>query len=325
MTKKLAKVETRYNDDFDFGLEPANFDDIEPVSTQEIDEVVLEIAETEDEENLDALQAFLKDVSRFRLLSPEEEYVTAKKVTQGDERARQLMIESNLRLVIAVAKGYRKPDSSFLDLIQDGMIGLIKAVEKFDPSRGFKFSTYATWWIRQSISRGIADTSRTIRMPVHIVEKFNKILKVKKELFLTLNREPSIEELAEAMGMPVGEVERIITSAQTPASLDRPISDNGDEDHEFKEYLVDSLNPAVDEEVFLGVRDSILDSVIDHLSFREQRIIEMRYGLNNRDTMTLEDIGRAFNITKERVRQIEVSSLEKMRKMAIAQPLRDFE
>ena len=151
------------------------------------------------------------------------------------------------------------------------------------------------------------------------------ILKVKKDLFVTLNREPTIDEIAEVMSLPANEVERIITSAQTPASLDRPISDNGDEEHEFKEYLVDSINPAVDEEVFTGVRDSILESVIDRLSFRERKIIEMRYGLENRDTMTLEDIGRAFNITKERVRQIEVSSLEKMRKMSIAQPLRDFD
>lgn len=315
-------VTSSLSDDFDFDAE--HVDELELISEEELSRAFDDVPEDGRGDSLDALQSFLKDVSRFELLSPEEELLTARKVVAGDERARTKMIESNLRLVIAVAKGYRKPDSSFLDLIQDGMIGLIKAVEKFDPSRGFKFSTYATWWIRQSISRGIADTSRTIRMPVHIVEKFNKILKIKKELFIELNRDPTNEEIAERMDIPVSEVERIVTSAQTPASLDRPISDSGDEEHEFKEYLVDSITPPVDTEVFTAVRDGILADVLDRLSFRERKIIEMRYGLDDNDTMTLENIGRAFNITKERVRQIEVASLEKMRKMSSAQSLKDF-
>jgi RNA polymerase primary sigma factor len=276
-----------------------------------------------EEQSLDALQIFMKDVGRYPLLTAEQEKLTAQKVVQGDLAARQLMINSNLRLVIAIAKGYRKPESSFLDLIQDGTIGLIKATEKFDPSMGYKFSTYATWWIRQSISRGVADTSRTIRMPVHIVEKFNKIIKSKKKLFGDLDRDPTIEEIAELAGIPVAEVEKILSMARTPASLDRPINES-DEDHEFKEYLVDSTAPATDEAVFMDIRDELLNDVLDNLSFREKKIVELRFGLDGRDPKTLEDIGRAFNITKERVRQIEAICIEKLRKMSLAQSLRDF-
>jgi len=310
------------SDDFDFN----GVDEVELVSEAELRAAVAEAVEIKESlaAPTDALQAFLRDVSRFSLLSTEEELKIANRIVAGDPKARQIMIESNLRLVIAVAKGYRKPDTDFLDLIQDGMLGLIKATEKFDPSRGYKFSTYATWWIRQSISRGIADTSRTIRMPVHIVEKFNKILKAKKELFSALDREPTAEEIAERLHMLPSEVERIITSAQTPASLDRPIGEDSDEEHEFKEYLVDSQALSTDEEVFVDIRNDLLKEVVNYLTFREQKILSMRFGLEGRDPMTLEDIGRAFNLTKERVRQIEVATLEKMRKMTIAQSLRDF-
>lgn len=321
-TEKVIMTDEYLAEDFDFESE----EEVDLVSEEELKTATENVEKTEDSAvSTDALQAFLRDVSRFDLLTPEQEFIVANRVVKGDPKARDIMIQSNLRLVIAVAKGYRKPDTSFLDLIQDGMLGLIKAVEKFDPSRGFKFSTYATWWIRQSISRGIADTSRTIRMPVHIVEKFNKILKAQKELFTELDRDPTHEEIADRIGMSPEEVERIITSAQTPASLDRPIGDSYDDDHEFKEYLVDSDSLPTDEEVFINIRNGILDSVIGELSFREQRIIEMRFGLDGRDPKTLEDIGRAFNITKERVRQIEVASLEKMRTMSRSQSLRDFE
>ena len=321
MDNETANTDEFLSDDFDFdGLE-----EVELISEEEL---VTAVDEVQSEESTvaptDALQAFLRDVNRFGLLSVEEELDIANRIVAGDQKARQIMIESNLRLVIAIAKGYRKPNTDFLDLIQDGMLGLIKATEKFDPSRGYKFSTYATWWVRQSIARGIADTGRTIRMPVHIVEKFNKILKTRKDLFTILDREPTHEEIAERLHMIPSEVERIITSAQTPASLDRPIGEDSDEDHEFKEYLVDSLSPGTDEEVFTGVRDDILHSVISYLTWREQKIINARFGLDGREPMTLEDIGRAHNLTKERVRQIEVATLEKMRKMTIAQSLRDF-
>ena len=321
MDNETANTDEFLSDDFDFdGLE-----EVELISEEEL---VTAVDEVQSEESTvaptDALQAFLRDVNRFGLLSVEEELDIANRIVAGDQKARQIMIESNLRLVIAIAKGYRKPNTDFLDLIQDGMLGLIKATEKFDPSRGYKFSTYATWWVRQSIARGIADTGRTIRMPVHIVEKFNKILKTRKDLFTMLDREPTAEEIAERLHMVPSEVERIITSAQTPASLDRPIGEDSDEDHEFKEYLVDSLSPGTDEEVFTGVRDDILHSVISYLTWREQKIINARFGLDGREPMTLEDIGRAHNLTKERVRQIEVATLEKMRKMTIAQSLRDF-
>lgn len=317
----MDKTET--NDDFlseDFDFDGT--EDVETVSEAELISAVDEVERLAPP--TDALQAFLRDVSKFGLLSTEEELDIANRIVAGDMAARQIMIESNLRLVIAVAKNYRKPDTDFLDLIQDGMLGLIKATEKFDPSRGYKFSTYATWWIRQAISRAVADTGRTIRMPVHIVEKFNKILRAKKELFTILDREPTHEEIAARLGMEAAEVERIVTSAQTPASLDRPIGEDSDEDHEFKEYLVDSEAPAVDDEVFADARNALLRDVIALTTIREQKIMTMRYGLDGREPMTLEDIGRAFSLTKERVRQIEAATLEKMRKMTIAQSLRDF-
>lgn len=304
--------------DFDFD----KLAEVELITEKELRKA-LNPKDIEDDQNLDALQIFMKDVSRYPLLTAEKEKELAKRIIDGDEKARELMIQSNLRLVIAIAKGYRKPENSFLDLIQDGTIGLIKATEKFDPDRGFKFSTYATWWIKQSITRGIADTSRTIRMPVHIVEKFNKIIKAKKRLFDTLDRDPTNEEIAELAKVPVDEVSRILSMARTPASLDRPISESAD-DNDFKDYLIDTESIPTEERVFNTVRDEILEDVLGSLSFREQKIIELRFGLDGQEPRTLEDIGRAFNITKERVRQIEVTCLEKMRKMSSAQSLREF-
>lgn len=317
--REMRKVNEEFlSQDFDFD----NLSDIELVPETELEKAV----NPEDlghDTNLDALQIFMKDVSRYPLLSHEKEILLAKRVASGDLKAREIMIQSNLRLVIAIAKGYRRPDNSFLDLIQDGTLGLIKATEKFDPSRGYKFSTYATWWIRQAITRGIADTSRTIRMPVHIVEKFNKIIKAKKTLFDKMDREPTEEEISRITGIPVDEIEKILAMARTPASLDRPISET-DEDHEFKDYLVDSEAKSTDEEVFSTIRDEILDEVLMNLSFRERKIVELRFGLDGQEQRTLEDIGRIFNITKERVRQIEAACIEKMRKMASAQSLREF-
>lgn len=317
MEKRVVMTDKFLAENFDF----ENLSDVELVSEEELKKAT--DAEHVDDPNLDALQIFMKDVSRYDLLSAEQEKIIAQRILKGDEKAREIMINSNLRLVIAIAKSYRKQDNSFLDLIQDGTVGLIKATEKFDPSMGYKFSTYATWWIRQSISRGIADTSRTIRMPVHIVEKFNKIIKAKKKLFDSLDRDPTFEEISDLSKVPVDEVEKILSMAKTPASLDRPINE-ADEDHEFKDYLVDTQSKSTDEEVFEGIRDGILVEALDRLSFRERKIVELRFGLEGKDPKTLEDIGRAFNITKERVRQIEASCLEKMRKMAVTQSLRDF-
>ena len=316
---KIVMTDELLSEDFDF----ENLAEVDLVTEEELKKAT-EATEVADDPSLEALQIFMRDVGRYELLTPEQERITAQKVVLGDAKARDLMINSNLRLVIAIAKGYRRPDTSFLDLIQDGTIGLIKAVEKFEPSRGYKFSTYATWWIRQSVSRGVADTSRTIRMPVHIVEKFNKIIKAKKKLFEELDRDPTIEEIAERAKIPADETEKILSMARTPASLDRPINEH-DEDHEFKEYLVDEHAKSTDEEVFSSIRDEILSDVLDNLSFRERKIVELRFGLDGRDAKTLEDIGRAFNITKERVRQIETVCIEKMRKMSLSQSLRDFE
>lgn len=317
---RVVMTDEFLSESFDFDT----LSEVELISEDELSKATEAAQEIASDPSLDALQIFMKDVSRYPLLTTEQEKILARKVVEGDKKAREQMINSNLRLVIAIAKSYRKPDSSFLDLIQDGTIGLIKATEKFDPSMGYKFSTYATWWIRQSISRGIADTSRTIRMPVHIVEKFNKIIKAKKKLFESFDRDPTIEEISQLSKISVDEVEKILSMAKTPASLDRPINEY-DEDHEFKEYLIDTQSAATDDEVFTGMRDDILNDVLDRLSFREKKIIELRFGLDGRPSRTLEDIGRAFNITKERVRQIESSCLDKMRKMSYAQSLRDFD
>lgn len=323
MSKKtLEMTDELLSEDYDF----EGNEDVELVPAEEVSKATDNPEEFQeaDEYTTDALQAFLRDVSRYDLLSPEEELKIANRIVEGDEKAKEIMIQSNLRLVIAIAKPYRKPDTSFLDLIQDGVLGLMKAADRFDPGRGYKFSTYATWWIRQSISRGIADTSRTIRMPVHIVEKFNKILRAQKKLFIELDRDPTHEEIGELIGMDPDEVERIITSAQTPASLDRPIGDDSEEDHEFKEYLIDNKTPGPDTTVFNGMRDGLLDEVLETLSFREREILTLRYGLDGHPQRTLEEIGRSWNITKERVRQIEVSSLEKLRKLSTSQSLKDF-
>lgn len=307
-------------------FDEAEMEDAPRITDEEIHETLDEAMNIEpNQRNVDLLQTFLYDVNRYDLLTPEQELLTARKAAQGDMKARNKMVVSNLRLVIAVAKQYRnRPDTNFLDLIQDGTLGLIRATEKFDPSRGYKFSTYATWWIKQSISRGIADTARTIRMPVHIVERFHQILKAQTELVDELNRDPTHEEIADRLGdIDAAEVERIITSAQTPASIDRKINE-ADEENEFKDYLVDSDSLATDEEVFESMRNDILFDVIGELTFREQRIIEGRFGLNGKPPKTLEELGRSFCITKERVRQIEASSLDKLRKMASSQSLRDF-
>jgi RNA polymerase primary sigma factor len=269
----------------------------------------------------DSLQLFLKDVGKVPLLTAKQEVELAKRIEMGDLEAKQIMVESNLRLVVSIAKNYRNQGLAFLDLIQEGTLGLVRAAEKFDYRKGYKFSTYATWWIRQAVARAIADKGRTIRMPVHVVEKLNKINRAERKLVGELGREPSVEEIADAVKLPEAEVESIKRSAQTPVSLEKPVGD--DEESEFGQFLADDKAPAPDGAAETVLRNEGLQDVLNTLSYRERRVLELRYGLGGEHPRTLDEVGRTFNVTRERIRQIENQSLQKLASLAEAQRLRD--
>ena len=269
----------------------------------------------------DSLQLFLKDIGKVSLLTAAQEVELAKRIERGDHRAKQEMVEANLRLVVSIAKRYRNQGLPFLDLIQEGTIGLVRAAEKFDHRKGFKFSTYATWWIRQAVARALADKGRTIRMPVHVVEKLNKILRVERKLRAERGREPSSEEIARELEMAVEEVEQIRRTSQTPVSLERPVG--GDDESEFGHFIEDESEPLPDEVAGLSLRNEALSRALSMLGDRERKILEMRFGLNGEAPRTLDEVGRAFKVTRERVRQIENQSLKKLRVLAETQKLRD--
>jgi RNA polymerase primary sigma factor len=269
----------------------------------------------------DSLQLFLKDIGKVDLLTAAQEVELAKRIERGDHRAKQEMVEANLRLVVSIAKRYRNQGLPFLDLIQEGTIGLVRAAEKFDYRKGFKFSTYATWWIRQAVARALADKGRTIRMPVHVVEKLNKILRTERKLRAERGREPSSAEIAFELEMSVEEVEQIRRTSQTPVSLEKPVGD--DEESEFGHFIEDESEPLPDEKAALTLRNESLARALQMLGDRERRVLEMRFGLNGEAPRTLDEVGRAFNVTRERIRQIENQSLKKLRSLAEAQKLRD--
>jgi RNA polymerase primary sigma factor len=282
---------------------------------------VADVDEAEREASTDALQLFLKDIGRVPLLTAAQEVELAKRIERGDLGAKRKMVESNLRLVVSIAKNYRNQGLPFLDLIQEGTIGLVRAAEKFDYRKGFKFSTYATWWIRQAVARALADKARTIRMPVHVVEKLNKIGRAERKLLAELGREPSSPEIAAELELEVDEVEHLRRSAQAPVSLEKPVGD--EEDSEFGHFIADESADAPDDAAETVIRDETLRRVLGMLSYRERRILELRYGLAGEHPRTLDEVGRAFNVTRERVRQIENQSLRKLQAMAECQKLRD--
>jgi len=304
-------------DDFYHALDELH---IEVVSeTEDDDELVLD--EETREVSTDSLQLFLKDIGRVELLTAAQEVELAKRIERGDHRAKQQMVEANLRLVVSIAKKYRNQGLPFLDLIQEGTIGLVRAAEKFDYRKGFKFSTYATWWIRQAVARALADKARTIRMPVHVVEKLNKIVRAERKLRAELGREPASAEIGRELDLTVDEVEQIRRSAQTPVSLEKPVGD--EEESEFGHFLTDETVPLPDEAAEVTLRKETLRKILGSLAPRERRVLELRYGLDGQHPRTLDEVGRTFNVTRERIRQIENQSLKKLRALAEAQRLRE--
>jgi RNA polymerase primary sigma factor len=293
---------------------------VEVVAAPEEEKEEAPIAETR-EISTDSLQLFLKDIGKVDLLTAAQEVELAKRIERGDHGAKQAMVEANLRLVVSIAKRYRNQGLPFLDLIQEGTIGLVRAAEKFDYRKGFKFSTYATWWIRQAVARALADKARTIRMPVHVVEKLNKIVRSERKLRAELCREPTAEEIARDLDLPIEEVEQIQRSAQTPVSLEKPVGD--EEESEFGHFLTDENVPLPDEAADVAMRKETLKKILHTLSHRERRVLELRYGLDGEHPRTLDEVGRTFNVTRERIRQIENQSLKKLRALADSHSLKD--
>jgi RNA polymerase primary sigma factor len=308
------ELDTGQMDDFYQALEELQIDVVEADEGADLDDETKDVS-------TDALQLFLKDVGKVDLLTAAQEVELAKRIERGDHRAKQEMVEANLRLVVSIAKRYRNQGLPFLDLIQEGTIGLVRAAEKFDYRKGFKFSTYATWWIRQAVARALADKARTIRMPVHAVEKLNKIVRAERKLRAELGREPTSHEIGHELDLTVDDVEQIRRTAQTPVSLEKPVGD--EEESEFGHFITDDSVPLPDEAAEVTLRRETLCRILAQLSQRERRVLELRYGLNGEQPRTLDEVGRTFNVTRERIRQIENQSLKKLRALADSQRLRE--
>jgi RNA polymerase primary sigma factor len=273
------------------------------------------------EPSLDSLRLYLRSIGRVALLTAEQEVSLAKRIERGDMAAKQAMVEANLRLVVSIAKGYLGRGLTFLDLIQEGSLGLIRAVEKFDYRRGYKFSTYATWWIRQAVTRAIADKGRTIRIPVHMVEKLNKVVHVERQLVQSLGREPTPEEIASELECSPREVRDILRMSQQPISLEKPIGE--EEESELGDFVEDQMAESPFEVAAENLRKENVHRALAALPQREREVIEMRFGLTGGRPRTLEEVGRAFNVTRERIRQIENHTLKKLESLPEAQRLRD--
>ena len=290
---------------------------------EEAEEIILNDEDITKDININApVRMYLKEIGRISLLSSTEEMEISQRVAAGDEEAKRILAESNLRLVVSIAKRYVGRGLLFLDLIQEGNIGLMKAVEKFDYDKGYKFSTYATWWIRQAITRALADQARTIRVPVHMVETINKMSRVQRQLTLELNREPSEEEIAKKMGVGVEKVREVLKISQEPVSLETPIGE--EEDSHLGDFLKDESSLSPEEYTENEILKEEIKEVLMSLQAREQEVLELRFGLIDGTCHTLEEVGKKFNVTRERIRQIEAKALRKLRHPSRAKKLRDF-
>ncbi|TGY95860.1 RNA polymerase sigma factor RpoD [Petralouisia muris] len=311
----------------------ANNIDILRISDDDDDDILIDEEEEVEVENIDLsvpdgisiedpVRMYLKEIGKVPLLSAEEEIELAKRMELGDQEAKKQLAEANLRLVVSIAKRYVGRGMLFLDLIQEGNLGLIKAVEKFDYRKGYKFSTYATWWIRQAITRAIADQARTIRIPVHMVETINKLIRVSRQLLQELGREPSPEEIAEEMNMPVDRVREILKISQEPVSLETPIGE--EEDSHLGDFIQDDNVPVpADAAAFTLLKEQLVE-VLGTLTEREQKVLRLRFGLDDGRARTLEEVGKEFNVTRERIRQIEAKALRKLRHPSRSRKLKDY-
>lgn len=303
-------------------LERQNIDVLGNIEEEEEPENDLDLSLPEEINIDDPVRMYLKEIGKVPLLSAEEEIELARRMEEGDPEAKRKLAEANLRLVVSIAKRYVGRGMLFLDLIQEGNLGLIKAVEKFDYGKGFKFSTYATWWIRQAITRAIADQARTIRIPVHMVETINKLIRVSRQLLQELGREPQPEEIAKELNMPVSKVREIIKIAQEPVSLETPIGE--EEDSHLGDFIPDEDVPVPAEAAaFTLLKEQLID-VLDTLTDREQKVLRLRFGLDDGRARTLEEVGKEFNVTRERIRQIEAKALRKLRHPSRSKKLKDY-
>ena len=327
---ELGKEEIEKICDF---LEQNGVDILRVTEETDDDEILLTEEDEVDVENIDLsvpegvsiedpVRMYLKEIGKVPLLSAEEEIELAQRMENGDEEAKKKLAEANLRLVVSIAKRYVGRGMLFLDLIQEGNLGLIKAVEKFDYSKGYKFSTYATWWIRQAITRAIADQARTIRIPVHMVETINKLIRVSRQLLQELGREPSPEEIAKEMNMPVERVREILKISQEPVSLETPIGE--EEDSHLGDFIQDDHVPVPADAATFTLLKEQLSEVLDTLTEREQKVLRLRFGLDDGRARTLEEVGKVFNVTRERIRQIEAKALRKLRHPSRSRKLKDY-
>lgn len=298
---------------------------IEDLEDEDLDDETLNAGQYFDDVSDDSVRLYLREIGKIPLLNAEEELELAQRVVAGDKKAKDKMAEANMRLVVSIAKRYSGRGLDFLDLIQEGNTGLLRAVEKFDPDKGFKFSTYATWWIRQAITRAIADQARTIRIPVHMVETINKLLRTQRRMTQELNREPTIEELAKELEMEPDKVEYVIKIKQDITSLDAGVGRDGeDEDSVLGDFIEDEDSATPEESATNQLLKEQVQSVLSTLSDREQKIIKMRFGLENGKSHTLEEVGQEFAVTRERIRQIEAKALAKLRKHKDAKKLHEY-
>ena len=326
-TEQIDKVFDAFEDmgvsvfkEDDLDLEEPDIDELEAVEDIKVEDI--DLASMEGINIDDPVRMYLREIGRIPLLSYDEELELAKKVLAGDEAAKQKLAESNLRLVVSIAKKYVGRGMLFLDLIQEGNMGLIKAVEKFDYTKGYKFSTYATWWIRQAITRAIADQARTIRIPVHMVETINKLIRTSRHLLQQLGREPTPEEIAAEMEIPVERVAEIQKIAQDPVSLETPIGE--EDDSHLGDFIQDEESPAPHDAASYTMLREQLEEVMNTLTPREAKVLKLRFGLEDGKSRTLEEVGKEFNVTRERIRQIEAKALRKLRHPSRSKKLRDY-